>query len=134
MKKWRILSLGVTEISLHPMLLLYMLYAFLTGHGLYMLIALLSILLHECAHAVVATLFGRQPRSIELSPLGAVMKLEDENALTPVKRGIMLLAGPAITLTLCLTAIILTSQRLLSVSCGRMLFLSNLAILLLNLF
>ena len=45
---------------------------------------------------------GCPPASIELTPLGALMRLEDEAALPPVKRLVILLAGPAASLLLLL--------------------------------
>ena len=133
MNRWRIGSLGTTDVFLHPAMLLYALYALLTGNGPFMLASTLSILLHEGAHAAAAIMFGQPPHSVELMPLGAVMRLEDEHKLPPVKCGVMLLAGPAMTLLLCIASISLTKHGILSAMHGRILFMSNLSILLLNL-
>ena len=133
MKKWHIGSIGRTDICIHPAMLLYGLYAFLTGHGLYMAMSTLSILLHEGAHAACSMLFGKPPGGIELTPLGAVMYQEDECSLPACKRILMLLAGPAITFGLCFSAIILTKNAILPRHLGEILFVCNLSILLLNL-
>ena len=114
------------------MLALYGLYAAVTGHGKYMLLSLLSVMLHECAHGVCTALLGNAPRSIELTPLGAVMRLEDEYHLTPVRRGIVLIAGPAANYCLCMLSIYLTKNQWISADCGRLLLLSNLSILMIN--
>lgn len=133
MRRWRVLTLGITDVYLHPAMLVYALYAVVTGHGLFAAVSMLSILLHEGAHATAALVFGQPPRSIEITPLGAVMRLEDDSCLSPLKRVIMLLAGPVMTLLLCWLSLILTRRGLLSSVHGRMLFLSNISILLLNL-
>lgn len=133
MRKWLLLTIGSTDVILHPALLMYLLYALLTGHGAFALLATGSILLHELSHAVCAVLFGYPPRSIELTPLGAVMRLEDEYRLPPLRRAVMVLAGPVATFLLCMAAVMLTKCQVLPQNVGRMLFLSNLSILLLNL-
>lgn len=133
MNRWRILRIGPTDVYLHPAMLLYGLYALLTEHGLFMVLATSSILLHESAHALTAALFGQPPREIELTPLGAVMRLEDEDRLPPFKRSGMLLAGPGMTLLLAALALHLTKQGILASEAGRLLFMGNLSILLLNL-
>lgn len=133
MRRWRICTLGKTDVYLHPAMLLYLLYAHLTGHGHFICLSILSILLHEGAHALTSTAFGHMPSCMELTPLGAVMRLEDENRLPFVKRVLMLLAGPSLTFLLCYAAIHLTIKHVLSPQTGQLLFMSNLSILLLNL-
>lgn len=92
-----------------------------------------SVIVHECAHAAVSAALGCPPEEIELSPLGAVMRLEDEMRLSPAKRAAVLAAGPAASFTLCAAAYAMTSHGWLGPDPGRLLFLSNLAILLINL-
>lgn len=133
MTRWRIASFAKTEICLHPAMVLYALYALLTGHGTFMLLASASILLHEGAHAAVAALCGHAPARIELTPLGAVMRMEDEERLPPLKRCCMLLAGPGLTLCLCWLALRATACGWMEADTGRLMFMSNLSILLLNL-
>lgn len=133
MKKWLLFTTATTDLYLHPAMLLYALYAVMTGHGMYMLLSTISIMLHEGAHAACAVLFRKPPGSIELTPLGAVMHLEDEVSLPPLKRAVMVLAGPLLTLLLCYFAYISAKHRVLPLNCARALFLCNLSILLLNL-
>jgi len=132
MSTWRICRIGQTDIRLHPAMLLYIIYAMLIGHGRFMLIATVSILLHEAAHAGFSALFGQIPASIELSPLGAVMRLEDDNRLPPVKRCMMLMAGPATTLLLCAAAMETGKWGVIPLQSAGILFMANLSILLLN--
>lgn len=133
MMRWRIFSIGPTDVCIHTAVPLFIAYAWLTGHGPLTAVALLSVLLHECAHAAAAALAGQPPRRLELTPLGAVMHLEDEVRLPPVKRLLMLLAGPAMTLLLCILALQLTGKGWLPLFLGRTIFLSNLSILVVNL-
>lgn len=129
----RILTVGGTDVFLHAGTLLFLGYAWLTGSLLPLAAAMGSILLHECAHAAVAALMGQPPREIELTPMGAVMRLEDEERLPALRRLLMVLAGPAMSLLLCAAAYALTAARIIPVGPGRALFLSNAAILMVNL-
>ncbi len=133
MKRWRILTVGTTEVFLHPSVFVYLLYAGITGHLQFTMTAFVSIILHEGAHSLVASCLGQRPSSIEITPLGAVMRMEDDAMLPPLKHMLVILAGPAATLFLCWLAIKCVSWGALSTHVGQMIFLSNLSILLLNL-
>lgn len=133
MSRWRIACLGTTEISLNPGVLLYALYAVAIGHGKLMLLATLSILLHEAAHALTAAAWKCPPSSVELTPLGAVMRLEAAEKLAPMRKMSVYLAGPGATFALAFVAIRLTQSRMIQPETGYLLFICNLSILLLNL-
>lgn len=130
MRRWRILTIGQTDLFLHPAVLPFAAYAFLSGHGMLWLTAVLSVLVHETAHALTAAVLGCPPSSIEMTPLGAVMLLEDETKLPPIKRAAMLLAGPAASLLFCCLAVKLAGNGWTG---GAQLFLSNLSIVMVNL-
>lgn len=130
MRRWRILTIGHTDLFLHPAALPFAAYAILSGHGMLWLTAALSILVHESAHAIAAAAFRCAPSAIEMTPLGAVMLLEDELKLPPLRRAVMLLAGPAASLLLCWLAIRLARSGW---SGSAQLFLSNLSIVMVNL-
>ena len=133
MKRWRIAILGPTEIFLHPVVFLYLLYAWYCGYLPFTLCAYASIALHEAGHSAVSAICGQPPESIELTLLGAVMHLEDESKLPRLRRLSVLLAGPAVTFLLCWCALLLTQTGSLPWNLGRMLFLCNLSILAMNL-
>lgn len=133
MKRWRILTIGQTDLFVHPAVLPFAVYAVLMGHGVLWLISVLSILMHEMAHALVAAAFGCAPTALELTPLGAVMMLEDEMKLPPLKRAGMLLAGPVASMGMAGLAVWLTDKGWLSTDTGRPAFLCNVVIVLLNL-
>lgn len=133
MKGWKLFSIGATEITLHPSVLLYGLYALLTGHLRFTLLAVASIVIHEAAHASVSAILGKPPSCIELSPLGAAMYLEEENLLPRWKRCFTLIAGPAVTILLCVIALHLTREGHTARETGYMLFMANLSIIAINL-
>lgn len=133
MNKRRLFSLGQTEITFQPAALLFAVYMVLRGQGTFFLIATLSILAHETAHGLASTLMGEMPAEIEWTPLGALMRLEDEQRLPPLRRLLMLAAGPLMTLFLCWAALHLTRIGVMDSLLGRRLFTANLTILLLNL-
>ena len=114
-------------------MLVYFMYAAVTGHLCLFTVAILSVIGHEAAHALASTLLGARPSRVELTPMGAVLHQEDEILLSPMRRVVVLVAGPLCTLLLCWLAIILTQQGLLGIHIGRWLFVSNLGILLINL-
>lgn len=131
--KWRILTIGETEVYLHPATALCILYGVIAGSWQMMLTAYVSVFMHECAHAAAAVLLGQSPREIELSPLGAIMRLDDEERLARGRRLLMLFAGPAMSLLLCISAYLLTLNGWIGIAAGRRIFLSNLTILVVNL-
>lgn len=130
---WQLARIGRTRITLHPATLLFAAYLLLIGQGLALAVGAISISLHEGAHAITATLLGEPPSALELTPLGALMRLEDEERLTPIRRAVMLAAGPVASMLICTTAFALTRRRLLPIALGRCFFLSNMAIVLVNL-
>lgn len=129
----RLFSIGSTAFYLHLATVLIAAYMLLIGLGWTLAVAGVSVLLHEAAHAVVSASLGAPPAEIEITPLGALMRQEDEERLSPGKRLLMLLSGPAMSLLLCWIALLLTRSGVLSVVLGRMLFLSNMTLLMMNL-
>ena len=133
MKRWRVLTIGTTEVFLHMAVLPFAIYAALMGHGALWVISMISILLHEAAHALVSAAFGNTPAALELTPLGAVMQLEDEMKLSSWKRAAMLFAGPAASLVLAGIALSLMESIWLAPALGKKFFLCNIAIVMINL-
>lgn len=129
----RLWTLGHTGIYLHMATLLFALYMVLLGHGRVLAVSMASILLHEAAHSAVACAFGKPPQEIEITPLGALMRLEDEASLPLGKRIAMLAAGPLASLLLCWIALGLTQCGWLDAAVGRSFFCCNLLLALGNL-
>ena len=131
--RWRLCRLGGTSIWLHPATIAVAAYMSAVGFGGLLAVGFVSILLHEGAHALLSTAFGKPPEDIELTPLGALMRLEDDESLSVPRRMAVLLAGPVMTLLLCYVALFLTRNGWLAWGTGRRLFLCNAAILFMNL-
>lgn len=128
----RIAAVGPTDVYLHLATVVFGVYVLLSGALRTALAGFASILLHEGAHALAATLLGQPPQEIEITPMGAVMRLEDEERLPAGRRMLMLAAGPAMTALLAHLALLLTARGVMSIAAGRALFLANAAILLVN--
>ena len=124
--------IGQTEVLVHPAVLMYVLYAALTGHLLFISISMASIMLHEAAHALSASLFGAPPKKLELTPLGAVMHMDDDMRLPTMKQAIVILAGPLLTFLICISSIAGVQYNLITENTARLLCMANVAILLLN--
>ena len=133
MRRWRILTIGRTDIFLHPAVFLCAIYALATGCGVLWLMASLSIIVHESAHACAAALLKCPPAALELTPLGAVMRIDDDTKLPSLKRAIMLLAGPLSSIALCVLSIWLLNKAWLDKIHAYQLFISNLSIVIINL-
>ena len=131
--RWKLFQLGGTVIWLHPAALIVAAYMAAAGFSGLLAVGMVSILLHEGAHALMSTCFGKPPEDIEITPLGALMRLDDDETLSPSRRLLVLMAGPVMTLVLCYLALFLTQSGWLPWPLGRQLFLCNAAMLLINL-
>ena len=131
--RWRIATIGKTAVHVHAALPLVVMMAFLSGRGLEVMTALAGAALHEGAHALAAGLMGSMPTEVELTPLGAVMRLEDEQTMPDGRRMLMLLAGPAMTLLLCLLSLQGAVDGWMRWHTARRIFMANAGILVINL-
>lgn len=122
----KVLSVGQTTVYVHAACWLCAGYFLLLGYGTLFAVSLVSVLLHECSHAMIATVFGRPPAELELTPLGAVMRLDDEWTLPAWKQGCVLAAGPAASLLLCGLFMLVTRQGIIGQEIGRTGFVCNL--------
>lgn len=129
----RIGTVGQTDVYLHLATALFAVYVIFSGARQTALAGFVSILLHEGAHALAAALLGQPPREIEVTPMGAVMRLEDEERLPPLRRALMLAAGPVMTGLLTHLSLWTAAHGWLGLSAARALFLANAAILTVNL-
>lgn len=132
MMRRRLFSIGDTAVYLHLATLLFAVYMAVLGQLDVLVVSTFSILIHEGAHGAASALMGKPPAEIELTPLGALMRLEDEETLPLPKRLLMLSAGPAASLLLCWAAILTVKGGWMALEEGRMLFSCNLVLLVLN--
>lgn len=63
-----------------------------------MLIA--SVTIHEMAHVLLAKAFGCQIRKFEISAMGEMVQIAGLNKLPPIRRSLVIIAGPAANLLL----------------------------------
>lgn len=131
--KRKIITIGGTDITVHPAAGVLLLFGLLTRWRGLLLCTYASIFLHEAAHAAVSALWHHPPQELEITPLGAMMRLEDEERLPLTARITVILAGPLMTLALCALSLTLTQSGAISRTAGHLLFLSNAGILLVNL-
>ena len=131
--KRKIVTLGETDITVHPAAGILLLFGLLTRWRALLICTYASILLHETAHAAVSAVWHHPPQEIEITPLGAMMRLEDEERLPLTARISVILAGPLMTLILCALSLRLTQNGVIPRETGRLIFLSNAGILLVNL-
>lgn len=131
--RWRIGKIAGTELWLHGATLLCWAYMLYQGQGLLLVVGFVSIALHEGAHGLVAAMLHCPPRQAEITPLGLLLRLEEEERLPPLHRGAMLLAGPAASAALVLLGWYGTRWGLFSPALGARVFFGNLMLLTLNL-
>ena len=124
---------GRTAIYLHAGSIFFAGYMVFLGYGKLLLVSMLSILLHEFAHAGTALAAGYRPLEIEITPMGAMLRLEQEHTLRDGWWLMIYLAGPVVTLILCWAGILLAKYGIASLDTCRMIFLCNLALLCMNL-
>lgn len=129
MMRRRLFSIGSTEVYFHLATVLLAVYMVVLKQAQILMISMLSILAHEAAHAAAATCMGKPPQEIEITPLGGMMRLEDEGGLSATRLILVLLAGPLASFGLCWLSLWLTNIGLLSTATGRQLFSSNLLFL-----
>ena len=131
--KRKIATLGETDITVHPAAGILLLLGLLTRWRALLICTYASIILHETAHAAVSALWHHPPQEVEITPLGAMMRLEDEERMPLTARISVILAGPLMTLILCALSLWLTQNGVIPRETGRLIFLGNAGILLVNL-
>ena len=108
-------------------------YVLLIGFADTVAFGMLSIILHECGHTFAALALGCTPCEFEITPMGAMMRLDDNVTIPVAKRLLILLAGPAVTFGLCWLAILMTKCSIISMRTGAVLFGGNAVLLFFNL-
>ena len=124
---------GQTTLTLHPATLVMAAYLLLRGQGALLLTAGVSIALHEAAHGVVAALCRHPPKQAEITPLGLLLRIEEEESIPVLRRVAFVAAGPCMTALLAYLAVVLTRWDILPSAVGQRLFYTNLALLAVNL-
>lgn len=131
--KRRLGTIGKTDVRMHPATAMTLVLSFLGPRRGMWCWAMVSVILHESAHALMAYCLHAPPQEVEITPLGALMRLDEEESLPVGKRVAIILAGPCMTFLLCALAFMLTRQGVMTLALGRMVFLSNVGLLMVNL-
>ena len=87
------------KFRIHPLFLVIGILTFFVGVGEIFLCYLVTVLLHEIGHAIVARHLGYQLEQISLLPFGAELSLQDDN-FTPSDEIKIAVAGPLVNLIL----------------------------------
>ena len=95
----KLFSLGNTEIKCSPFLLLAVPLAIAFGSGRLLIAALLSLCVHEAAHAAAARRLGHEVSSVEAQPYGFVARMELSDASAADSAAIYA-AGPTASLVM----------------------------------
>ena len=93
----RLFHVGKTQVRLHWGVLAVVALVCVQGRLYTLLMCMLALGIHECAHALVAARMGITVESISLLPFGAEAKLEG-NACLPHAERMVVIAGPIASL------------------------------------
>ena len=96
-----------TPLRLSPYLAAAAALAFALGRAANFTLALLSIFVHECAHAAAAKLIGFTVEELRLSPIGASLRLRPDVSRDPLCEALIAAAGPAASLLIALLCSVL---------------------------
>ena len=123
---------GHARLRLHPLLPLLWLIAGISGVSR-VLSALCALLLHECGHLAAARLCGVSLSEVEITPLGGVMTVENQESLSGGRQFLLACLGPVFSLGGCLLAPALFSSGAAPFSFCAAFAKANLLLLLFNL-
>jgi len=70
------LILFYMKLVFHPLFLLVTIIMIWNGYGLYLIVGILAVLIHESAHAITANHFGVRVNKITLLPFGAQVSID----------------------------------------------------------
>ncbi|HWQ57725.1 MAG TPA: hypothetical protein VN540_01805, partial [Clostridia bacterium] len=106
-------AIGKTRVRLNALFLLPALLAFFTGNGYAFLLMLVSLSLHEAAHAAMTYACGLQIAEIAIEPLGLSAKL---GGVSPTLGDELAIAsaGPVFSLTAGIAAALVHQSGLLA--------------------
>ncbi len=85
------------NVKMHPAGVIALAAAFLFMDSHLVLSSALALLIHESAHLVVMRCCGMKNCSIELTPFGGMVDIQDFDSGTPVKRALTAIAGIVIS-------------------------------------
>ncbi len=126
-------SLGGLPVRVHPALPLMLAVGAMLGGGTRIALLVLSLALHEAAHALCARRLKVRVVELELMPFGGAARLENAWAMRPGQLAAVALAGPTLNALLAAAALALGSRGAISPWAAWVLLLDNAALCLFNL-
>lgn len=84
----------IPAVHIHPILLVFMIIAFLTGMFMELSIILLIVFFHELGHYMISQIFKWRVESIMLWVFGGVMKTDEHGNRTILEEALVTIAGP----------------------------------------
>lgn len=123
----------IPVIHIHPILLIFMLIAFLTGTFMELLIILSIVLIHELGHYAMSQLFKWRVESIMLWVFGGVMKTDEHGNRTIFEEALVTIAGPFQHILIYIFLFILSMNTLLPTPILELIYYYNTMILMFNL-
>lgn len=94
MKSWVICRVSGCEICMHPLFIVALLAAAITGYGDIFMLVFAVVLVHELCHTAVAAILHYEITRVELMPFGGVARIEGLGEGRPSDEAIIALAGP----------------------------------------
>lgn len=122
-----------TALRIHASLIAIGIWYVLQDNLMSLLVAVLTLFLHEAAHFIAGKKLGFQINEIELTPFGAIMQVQNLSAQSTAHRFCFAMAGPLGSLLGCLLAFGAAANGWGFLSLARSFFHSNLLLLLVNL-
>lgn len=102
------------KIKIHALTYLLILISFLAGYFDYTFLCLITIIIHEMGHYILAVILNIKVKEIEIFLIGGVTKLESDLNTKIYKEIIVLLAGPLFQILFLLIIYVLHRSGLVS--------------------
>ncbi|UJL48266.1 M50 family metallopeptidase [Virgibacillus sp. NKC19-16] len=121
------------KIHVHPVLMVFLIIAFVTGTFMELAIILAIVLFHELGHYIVASIFKWRIQGIMLWVFGGVMDTEEHGNRPIREEALVTIAGPFQHVIIYLILFFLASADLVPASVLELIFYYNTVILIFNL-
>lgn len=127
------ISLFGIRVRLHPLFVLVMAVAVITGYFLELITLFGIVIIHELGHIAAAKGLGWQVREVQLLPFGGVAVMDDRGRASAAQEIGVALAGPLQNVWMAGLGLALQGMQVWSVEWGQYFVLANVMIALFNL-
>ena len=125
--------LGKMQLRSHPLLPVLCVLLWLTGKGEILLPSMLAFFWHECGHLSMSLLLGKKIESMELTPMGGMISLNEHTKASPWHTFAIAAAGPLFSMLGCVMTPFFYERAVFSLSFACAFARANLTLLLFNL-